>query len=56
MAQEVRSFDIYCKIPFTEVTGIKVIKSLGSNIKKIKYILLEIKFIHFYKLLKLYIK
>ena len=27
----------------------KVIKSLGSNIKKIKYILLELKFIHFYK-------
>jgi len=33
----------------TEGYEMKVIKSLGSNIKKIKYILLELKFIHFYK-------
>jgi FkbM family methyltransferase len=33
----------------TEGYEMKIIKSLGSNIKKIKYILLEIKFIHFYK-------
>ena len=33
----------------TEGYEIKVIKSLGSDIKKIKYILLELKFIHFYK-------
>jgi FkbM family methyltransferase len=33
----------------TEGYEMKVIKSLGSDIKKIKYILLELKFIHFYK-------
>jgi len=33
----------------TEGYEMNVIKSLGSNIKKVKYILLELKFIHFYK-------
>jgi FkbM family methyltransferase len=33
----------------TEGYEMKIIKSIGSYIKKIKYILLELKFIHFYK-------